>query len=60
VHNGKWTLEMTVVHPLIIYPNMEICQIYYNEITGDPDITYKGKYQNQQDVVESKMYQDFK
>jgi dCTP deaminase len=57
---GKWTLEMTVVHPLRIYPNMEICQIYYEEILGDVDRTYKGKYQNQPGVVESRMYQDFK
>lgn len=57
---GKWTLEMTVVHPLKIYPNMEICQIYYNEITGEVDRVYEGKYQNQPGVIESRMHQDFK
>lgn len=55
---GKWTLEITTVHPIRIYPNCEICQIYYELPDGETDITYHGKYQNQNDVIASKMYED--
>lgn len=56
----NWTLELSVIHPLRIYPNTEICQVYFEEITGDKDIQYSGKYQNQRDVVASKSFIDFK
>lgn len=55
---GTWTLELFVIHPVIIYPNMEICQIYYERIIGDPTMRYKGKYLNQFDPVSSRMYTD--
>lgn len=47
---GKWTLEITVTHPVIVYPGMEIGQLYYEVIDGDASITYNGKYQNQEGV----------
>ena len=34
---GFWTLEIFVVQPLKIYPNVEICQIYFHSIDGDYD-----------------------
>lgn len=52
---GKWTLEITVTHPVIIYPGMEIGQIYYETIEGDSSILYNGKYQNQQGVQAAKV-----
>lgn len=52
---GKWTLEITVTHPVIVYPGMEIGQLYYETIDGDTSITYNGKYQNQQDVQAAKV-----
>lgn len=55
---GKWTLEITVVHPVRIYANCEICQIYYEEPTGNTSIQYNGKYQNQKDTMASKMFED--
>lgn len=56
---GKWTLEFSVVQPVIIYPDMEICQIYYMELSGEP-LIYKGKYQNSTDIGSSKLFKDFK
>jgi dCTP deaminase len=53
---GKWTLEISVVQPVIIYPNMEICQISYYIPYGD--ITeYNGRYQNQKTIQESKYFE---
>ena len=52
---GKWTLEITVTHPVIVYPGMEIGQLYYEVIDGDASITYNGKYQNQADVQAAKV-----
>lgn len=52
---GKWTLEITVTHPVIVYPNMEIGQLYFEEIQGDTSMKYEGKYQNQQGVQAAKV-----
>lgn len=56
--NGKWTLEITVTHPIKVYPGMEIGQVYFTEPVGDTDIKYTGKYQNASSVIKSKMYVD--
>lgn len=56
---GTFTLEITVVHPVRIYPNMEICQLYFEPADGPTDMKYNGKYLNQVDATPSKMYQDF-
>lgn len=47
---GHWTLEIVAVHPVKVYPNMEVCQISYHEIVGGVSQTYKGKYQNNRGV----------
>lgn len=49
---GYWTLEISCIQPIIIYPDIEICQIFYHEIKGDFD-NYKGKYQNNNGVQAS-------
>ncbi|MGM9543762.1 MAG: dCTP deaminase [Romboutsia timonensis] len=55
--NGYWTLEISCVEPVIIYPNIDICQIYYHTVQGA--ITeYEGKYQNNEGIQESKLYCD--
>lgn len=54
--NGTWTLEITVVHPVIIYPYQEICQVYFEEVTGDTSIQYHGRYQYQEGATPSRMY----
>ena len=57
---GKWTLEITVTHPVIIYPGMEIGQLYYETIEGDASMSYSGKYQNQQGVQAAKVDKEYK
>ena len=58
--NGKWTLEITVVHPLKVYYNDEVCQISYLTVTGDTSYQYNGRYQGQLDVVESRANEEKK
>lgn len=56
---GTWTLEIFCIKPVVIYPNMEICQICYFPAIGDTSIGYKGKYLNQRDIVASKLYTEY-
>ena len=56
---GYWTLEMYCIKPVILYPFVEICQIYYHEIAGDYDLYTKGKYSNNTGIQASLMYKDF-
>ncbi|HEY8094879.1 MAG TPA: hypothetical protein VIE65_02140 [Methylobacter sp.] len=44
--NGQYTLEVTAIHPVIIYPGMKFCQIRFHTIVGDVR-SYKqsGNYQ---------------
>jgi dCTP deaminase len=57
--NGYWTLEIFVVEPLIIYPEVEICQIYFHTIEGEYQSYVSGKYQNNLGVQPSYLYKDF-
>ena len=57
--SGYWTLEMHCLQPIRIYPNVEICQIYYHTINGEYDLYSSGKYANNQGIQESRLYQDF-
>lgn len=56
---GFWTLEIFCVQPVRIYPNVEVCQIYYHDIDGEYDLYSSGKYQNNQGIQPSLMYKDF-
>ena len=56
---GYWTLEIHCIHPLWIYPDIEICQIYYHTIEGDYDLYSSGKYQRNTGIQPSLMYRDF-
>lgn len=58
--NGYWTLEIHCVQPVKIYPEVEICQIYYHTIDGDYDLYTNGKYSNNTGIQTSQMYKDFK
>jgi dCTP deaminase len=42
---GTWSLQLTCIHPVKIYPNMKIAQLYYEEIIGEIE-NYHGKYLN--------------
>lgn len=56
---GYWTLEIFCVHPIRVYPDVEICQIYYHTILGDYEPYASGKYQNNTDIQPSLLYKDF-
>lgn len=57
---GYWTLEMFCIRPIRIYPNVEICQIYYHTLDGDFETYKSGKYQNNTGIQPSRLYLDFK
>lgn len=69
---GYWTLEISCVQPVRIYPGVEICQIYYHTIGPDCDIwipdgdnknimKYEdaGKYQKNTGIQPSMMWKEF-
>lgn len=58
--SGYWTLEIFCVQPIIIYPNVEICQIYYHDINGEYSKYNSGKYQNNEGIQPSLLFKDFK
>lgn len=57
--SGYWTLEIFCVQPIRIYPDVEICQIYYHSIEGDYDKYSSGKYQDNTGVQPSLLFRDF-
>ena len=59
---GYWTLEIHCVKPIIIYPGIDICQIYYHTIEGDyePYNVSDGKYQMNEGIQTSKLWKEFR
>ncbi|MDL2234002.1 dCTP deaminase [Ruminococcaceae bacterium OttesenSCG-928-L11] len=57
--SGYWTLEIHTLHPVRIYPMVEICQIYYHRIEGDSEKYSSGKYQQNVGIQPSLLYKDF-
>ncbi|BDQ04726.1 MAG: dCTP deaminase [Candidatus Dojkabacteria bacterium] len=57
--SGFWTLEISVIQPVRIYPFIEIAQIYFHTVQGEI-IPYKGKYQNNKGIQISKISQELK
>lgn len=57
---GYWTLEIHCVQPIQIYPNVDICQIYYHTIEGDhEDYAPNGKYQDNFGIQTSQLWKEF-
>ena len=56
---GYWTLEIHCIKPVVIYPFIDICQIYYHTIEGDYENYSSGKYQCNQGIQTSHMYKEF-
>ncbi len=54
---GFWTLEISCVQPVKIYPNVGVCQIYFHELKGDYENYTNGKYHNQ-DIQPSMLYKE--
>ena len=57
--SGFWTLEIFCVQAIRIYPEVEICQIFYHTIEGDYIHYASNKYQNNRGVQASMLYKDF-
>jgi dCTP deaminase len=57
-HKPTWTLEISVVHPVRIYPNARIGQVYFVEPKGEVE-WYHGKYSKQHKPQASRSFLDF-
>ncbi len=57
--SGYWTLEISSIHPVRIYPGTEICQIFYHSILGDYERYSSDKYQNNRGIQPSMLYKEF-
>lgn len=56
--DGYWTLELHCIQPIIIYPNIDICQIFYHTIEGDYE-PYNSKYQGNNGIQTSQLWKEF-
>ena len=60
---GSLVLELVATRPVIVYPNMKICQIEFARVEGEINETYDqkvgSKYHNQTGVQESLMHKNF-
>lgn len=54
---GRWTLEIEVIHPVIVYPGQRLCQIFYSTLEGEQTF-YRGKYQGARGPEASRMWCD--
>ena len=54
----RWTLEVTAVQPVRIYSDLKLAQVYFEEVVGNVDIKYVGKYFGQTEATASKSYKD--
>lgn len=57
--HGYWTLEIHCVQPVVIYPHVEIAQIYFHTIDGEYEKYVNGKYQDNKGIQPSMLYKDF-
>lgn len=55
--SGAYTLEITVVQKLRVYPGYQIGQVYFEKPEGKVDFLYHGRYQNQDGPTESRIDQ---
>jgi dCTP deaminase len=60
--NGQYTLEVTVVHPLRVYPGMRIAQMRFHTILGEVQKLYAGNYTGEaaKGPVPSRAWRQFK
>ena len=60
---NNWTLEISVVHRVKIYPGMKICQIIFTEVKGEVLVPYNkkpdSKYNGDNRAKESLYYKNY-
>lgn len=55
--SGTWTLEITAVEPVKIYPYLEIAQVCWFTAVGNPkEYLYRGRYFGQEDATTSRSF----
>lgn len=61
---NNWTLEISVVHPVKVYPNMRIAQIIFTTVLGEVLMPYDkkpdSKYNGDNKAMSSQMFKNFK
>lgn len=57
---GTFTLELSVVQPIKVYPNVQIAQVRFQAVHGYPSTKYKGKYNNQTLPRPSGLWKEFR
>lgn len=55
---GHWTLEIFALHPVRVYPNVSICQIFYQTVSPSHDDYASDKYQHSRDIQPSLLYKE--
>lgn len=55
---GYWTLEISAIQPIRIYPFVGICQIFYHTVEGEITEYKSGKYQANQGIQPSFLYRE--
>lgn len=58
-YSGYWTMQLVCVQQIKIYPDMKICQIFYNTICGNSVDYISDKYQNSDEIIASKIFKEF-
>ena len=53
---GNWTLELSCVQPVKVYPLMVMMQITYHKLYGEIKHTYLGRYQGDRHPVASRLH----
>ena len=55
---GRWTLEVTVVKEVVVYPNKPVAQLIWYTPDGISKRVYHGKYQLARRVEPSRLYME--
>ena len=53
--DGTITLEISVVHPVLVMPHTRICQVWFMEMVGETRL-YEGRYQGQVEATASRFH----
>ncbi len=56
--SGFWTLEIFCVQPIRIYPDIQICQIFFHTIEGEFIPYQSNKYQNNTGIQGSLLFKE--
>lgn len=56
---GRWTCELEAIHPVLVLPGQQICQLSFHTVQGDIQ-NYNGKYNGLNEPTSSKLWQEMK